>query len=121
MQHAGFPHEQLGDGVNACDVGQLAIEHAGEGEQGVALVLQRDPHRTDASRVLGLAAPTGRPNRSRRNSTTPRYELRQISVSPTIAWRSQALVTASSNSTSLPGVAGEKASSSTDRALCVCW
>jgi len=121
VQHAGFPHEQLGDGVNACDVGQLAIEHAGESEQGVALVLQRNAHRADASRVLGLAALTGRPNRSRRNSTTPRYGLRQISVSPTIAWRSQALVTATSNSTSSSGVADEKASSSAARALCVCW
>jgi len=48
-------------------------------------------------------------------------ELRQISVSPTITWRSHALVTVSSNSTSLSGTAGEKASSSTARALCVCW
>jgi len=64
---------------------------------------------------------TGKPSRSRRNSTTPRYELRLISVSPTIAWRSQALVTATSNSTSPSGTAGEKASSNTVRALCVCW
>src|SRR3954452_2426005 len=51
---------------------------------------------------------------------TPRYELRQISVSPTITWRSQAPVTASSNSTSPPGATGEKASSSATQALCVC-
>jgi len=121
VQQAGFPHEQLGDGVNACDVGQLAIEHAGESEQGVALVLQRDTHRADASGIPGLAALTGRPNRSRRNSTTPRYELRQISVSPTIAWRSQALVTATSNSTSLSGVADRNASSNAAAALCACW
>jgi hypothetical protein len=36
--------------------GQLGVEHAGEGEQVVALVLQRDPHRADASRVLRLAS-----------------------------------------------------------------
>ena len=48
-------------------------------------------------------------------------EPRQISVSATIAWRSHALVTVSSNSTSLSCTAGEKASSSTARALCVCW
>ncbi len=51
----------------------------------------------------------------------PRYELRPISASPTMIWRSQALVTASSNSTALSGVAGEKASSNVARALCVCW
>ncbi len=55
MQHAGFTHEGLGDGVGARDDGQLGVEHAGEGEQVVALVLQRDTHRADASRVLGLA------------------------------------------------------------------
>src|SRR4051812_33091361 len=36
------------------------------------------------------------PSKSRRNSTTPRYEPRQISTSATITWRSQALVTVSS-------------------------
>jgi len=64
---------------------------------------------------------TGTPSRSRRNSTTPRYELRQISVSPTITGRSHALVTVTSNSTSLSGRADEKASSSAARALYVCW
>jgi len=38
-----------------------------------------------------------------------------------MTWRSQALVTATSNSTSPSGTAGEKASSNTARALCVCW
>jgi len=38
------------------DVGQLVVEHAGESEQGVALVLQSDPHRADASGIPGLAA-----------------------------------------------------------------
>ena len=55
VQHAGVTHEGLGDGAGARDVGQLAIEHAGEGEQGVALVLQRDTHRADASEIRGLA------------------------------------------------------------------
>ena len=55
MQHAGFTHQGLGDSVAARDGGQIGVEHAGEGEQVVALVLQRDAHRTDASRVLGLA------------------------------------------------------------------
>ena len=51
---------------------------------------------------------TGTPSRSRRNSTTPRYELRQISVSATITWRSQALVTVNWNSTSSSGVARQE-------------
>jgi hypothetical protein len=55
MQHASFTHEGLGDGVVARDASQLSVEHAGEGEQVVALVLQRDAHRADASRILGLA------------------------------------------------------------------
>ena len=55
VQHAGFPHEGLGDGVGACDAGQLGVEHTGEGEQVVALVLQRHAHRADASWVLELA------------------------------------------------------------------
>ena len=41
--------------MGARDAGQLGVEHAGEGEQVIALVLQRDAHRADASRVLGLA------------------------------------------------------------------
>jgi len=38
------------------DVDQFLIEHTGEGEQGVALVLQRDPHRADASCISKFAA-----------------------------------------------------------------
>ena len=38
-----------------CDVGQLGVEHAGKGKQVVVLVLQGDPHRADAPRVLVLA------------------------------------------------------------------
>ncbi len=56
VQHAGFTHQGLGDAMGLRDVGQFRIEHAGEGEQVVALVLQRDTHRANASRVLGLAA-----------------------------------------------------------------
>ncbi len=43
--------------MDARDCGQLGIEHADEGEQGVALVLQCDTHRADASCILWL---TGR-------------------------------------------------------------
>ncbi len=45
VQHARLAHERFGDGVNVRDGGQLAIEHAGKGEQGVALALQCDSHR----------------------------------------------------------------------------
>ena len=37
------------------DAGQLGVEHAGEGEQVAALVLQGGAHRADAPRVLGFA------------------------------------------------------------------
>ncbi len=40
--------------MGARDRGQLVVEHAGEGEQLVALVLQRDADRADAPWVLGL-------------------------------------------------------------------
>ena len=55
MQNECFAHERFADGVGVRNGGQLGVEHAGEGEQVVALVLQRDPHRADASHVLGLA------------------------------------------------------------------
>jgi hypothetical protein len=55
VQHACLAHEGLGDGVGARDAGQLGVEHAGEGEQVIALVLQRDAHRADVPHVLGLA------------------------------------------------------------------
>jgi hypothetical protein len=42
--------------VSPGDSGQLLIKHAGEGEQVVALVLQRDAHRANAPGVLGLTA-----------------------------------------------------------------
>ena len=38
------------------DTGQLRVEHAGEGEQIVALVPQRDAHQPDAPRILRLEA-----------------------------------------------------------------
>ena len=48
-------HQGLGDGVGARDGDQLGVEQAGEGEQVIALVLQRDAHRADALCILGLA------------------------------------------------------------------
>jgi hypothetical protein len=40
----------------ACaDPGEFRIEHAGERQQVITLVLQRDAHRADASRILRLA------------------------------------------------------------------
>ena len=56
MQHARFTHEGFGNSMGLRDGGQFLIEHAGESEQVVALVLQRDAHGADVSRVLGLAA-----------------------------------------------------------------
>jgi hypothetical protein len=57
--------------------------------------------------VMNGADTDGHASRSRRNSTTPRYELRQISGSPTITRRSHVLVAVNSKSTSprsgLPG------------------
>ena len=40
----------------AGDSGQFVIEHTSEGEQIVALILQRDAYRADTSCILGLAA-----------------------------------------------------------------
>src|SRR5271166_3178254 len=48
------------------------------------------------------------PDRSRRNSMTPRYELRHISGSATITWRSHALVTVNWKSTPSSGVSGRE-------------
>jgi hypothetical protein len=55
VQNECLAHEGLGNGVSLRDVGRFRIEHTGEGEQGVALVLQRDTHRADAPHVLRLA------------------------------------------------------------------
>jgi len=38
-----------------CDRGQLVVEHAGEREQVIALILQRDAYRSDATRIDMLA------------------------------------------------------------------
>src|SRR5215211_5187705 len=62
----------------------------------------------------------GTPSRSRRNSTTPRYELRQISVSATITWRSHVLVAVNWNSTSSSGAPDKKTSSNAASALRAC-
>jgi len=56
VQNECLAHERLADGVGARDRGQFRIEHAGEGEQVIALVLQRDADRADAPWVLGLAS-----------------------------------------------------------------
>jgi len=42
--------------VGLRDRGQLVVEHAGEGEQVVALVLQGDADQADAPWILGLAS-----------------------------------------------------------------
>ena len=42
--------------MDSRDGDQVFIQHAGECEQAVALVLQRDAYRTDAAWILGLAA-----------------------------------------------------------------
>ena len=54
MKHECLAHKGPGDGLGVRDVGQLGVEHAGEGEQVITLVLQRNAHRAEASRVLGL-------------------------------------------------------------------
>jgi hypothetical protein len=55
VQHAGFTHEILADRTGLRDVGQLRIEHAGEGEQVVALVPQGDAQRANAPHILRFA------------------------------------------------------------------
>ena len=55
MQRERLPHQGLGDGVGVRDLGQLGVEHAREGEQLVALVLQGNAHWADPSWVLALA------------------------------------------------------------------
>ncbi len=48
VQQARCPYEMPGDGSIACDGVELLVQHAGEGEQIVALVLQGHAHRADA-------------------------------------------------------------------------
>ena len=54
VQHAGLAHEGLGDDVGLRDGGQFLVEHAGEGEQIITLVPQRDAHRADTPHILRL-------------------------------------------------------------------
>jgi hypothetical protein len=54
VQQAGFAHERLRDVEDLRDGGQFLVEHAGESEQIVALVSQRDAHRADAPCILRL-------------------------------------------------------------------
>ena len=56
MQHASFAHEGLRYLEVPRDGGQFLVEHAGEGEQIVALIPPRDAHRADAPRILRLEA-----------------------------------------------------------------
>ncbi|OXJ06570.1 hypothetical protein [Burkholderia sp. AU6039] len=76
--------------------------------------------RDSVQHLSTLPTPTVTPSRSRINSTTPRYELRQISGSPTITWRSQVRVTGNWNSTSSSATAEQNASSSASLALSFC-
>jgi hypothetical protein len=70
--------------------------------------------------VNAAHADTVTPSRSRMNSITPRYELRQISGSPSITWRSQVRVTGNWNSTSPSATAEQNASLSASLALPFC-
>ena len=56
MQSACFTHDGLGYFIGLCDGDQFSIEHTGEREQIVALVLQCDAHRANASWIPGLPA-----------------------------------------------------------------
>ena len=49
MQQACRAHQIVGDARDLRDPGEFPIEHAGEREQVIALVLQRDAHRADAA------------------------------------------------------------------------
>ncbi|MGF6367567.1 hypothetical protein OKW40_000317 [Paraburkholderia sp. RAU6.4a] len=54
-QHTRGAHELIRDVGALRDRGELLIEHAGEREQVIALVLQRDAHRADAARIQRFA------------------------------------------------------------------
>ena len=62
MQQTGFPHQGFGDGMGLCDGGKFRIEHAAEGEQVVALVLQCDAQRANALWILRLAVVRAKPD-----------------------------------------------------------
>jgi hypothetical protein len=55
MQNAGFPNKRIGEFLTSRDGGQFTVENTGEGEQIVALVLQRDAHRANPPCILSLA------------------------------------------------------------------
>ena len=52
MQQAHLAHKRLSHVMRLGDAHPFAVEHAGEREQGVALVVRRDPHRAHATHVL---------------------------------------------------------------------
>jgi hypothetical protein len=56
MQNAGLTHERVRNLMDARDDRQFLIEHTGEGEKIVALILERDTHGTDALPVRRLTA-----------------------------------------------------------------
>jgi hypothetical protein len=56
VQNAGFPNKRNGKLLRSCDGNQFVVKNTGEGEQIVALVLQRDAHRANPSCIFGLAA-----------------------------------------------------------------
>jgi hypothetical protein len=56
MRNAGFPTKRKGKLLHSCDGNQFVVKNTGEGEQIVALVLQRDAHRADPPCIFGLAA-----------------------------------------------------------------
>jgi hypothetical protein len=51
MQQACGAHQIIGDAHSLRDPGEFRIEHAGEREQIIALVLQRDAHWAGAART----------------------------------------------------------------------
>lgn len=55
MQQASGAHQIVGDARGLRDPGEFRIEHVGERQQVITLVLQRDAHRADAARILRLA------------------------------------------------------------------
>src|SRR5476649_2199724 len=55
VQYTGLTHERFRQYMDARDRGELVVEHAGEREQVVALILQRHANRADASRIIRLA------------------------------------------------------------------
>ena len=54
MQNACLTHDGYGYFIVSRDGDQLFIKHAGEAEQIITLVLQRDAHWADAPWILGL-------------------------------------------------------------------